>query len=245
MVLERRQIPIGGGESVSAVVAHPEPRQPVPTVVILAHGAGNDMNTPFLSAVQEGLAARGYVCVKFNFAYTEAGRRAPDRTPVLEDCYRHVVAAIRSDPRIGAQRIVIGGKSMGGRMASHLAAQGEAVAGLLFLGYPLHPPGKDAQLRVAHLPKITVPMLFFAGTRDPLCRLDLLQQTLKQLRAPATLHVIDGGDHSFAVPKRMRRDAHDVWDEIVRISAEWLARLEAHPEKIRTADNRGQTTDRS
>jgi predicted alpha/beta-hydrolase family hydrolase len=185
------------------------------------------MNTPFLSAVQEGLAARGYVSVKFNFPYAEAGRRAPDRAPVLEDCYRHVVAAVRSDPGIAAGHLVIGGKSMGGRMASHLAAQGEAVAGLLFLGYPLHPPGKEAQLRVAHLPKINVPMLFFAGTRDPLCRLDLLQQTLKQLRAPAALHVIDGGDHSFAVPKRMQRDARGVWEEIVRISAEWLARLSA------------------
>jgi len=227
MALERRQIRLGGGESVSAVVAHPEPRVSSPTVVILAHGAGNDMNAPFLSAVHEGLAARGYVSVKFNFPYTEAGRRAPDRAPVLEDCYRHVVAAIRSDPGIAVGRLVIGGKSMGGRMASHLAAQGEAVAGLLFLGYPLHPPGKEEQLRVAHLPKISVPMLFFAGTRDPLCRLDLLQQTLKQLRAPATLHVIDGGDHSFAMPKRMQREARDVWEEIVRISAEWLARLTA------------------
>jgi len=165
--------------------------------------------------------------VKFNFPYTEAGRRAPDRAPVLEDCYRHVVAAFRSDPGIAASRLVIGGKSMGGRMASHLAAQGEAVAGLIFLGYPLHPPGNEGQLRVAHLPKIAVPMLFFAGTRDPLCRLDLLRQTLTQLRAPTTLHVVEGGDHSFAVPKRMRRDPRDVWEEIVRISAEWLARLGA------------------
>ena len=225
MALERRHIAIGGSQTVSAVVAHPECQTASSTVVILAHGAGNDMNTPFLLAVQEGLAVRGHVTVKFNFPYTEAGRRAPDRAPVLEDCYRHVVAAIRSDPGLAAGRLVIGGKSMGGRMASHLAAQGEAVAGLLFLGYPLHPPGKPEQLRVAHLPKINVPMLFFAGTRDPLCRLDLLQQTLKQLRAPATLHVIDGGDHSFAVPKRMRRDARDVWEEIVRISADWLARL--------------------
>ena len=228
MALERRQIPIGGGASVSAVIAYPAPRVLSPTVVILAHGAGNDMNTPFLSALQEGLAALGYTSVKFNFPYTEAGRRAPDRAPVLEDCYRHVVAAIRNDPGIAAGRLVIGGKSMGGRMASHLAAQGEAVAGLLFLGYPLHPPGKETQLRAAHLPKIHVPMLFFAGTRDPLCRLDLLQSTLKQLRAPVALHVIDGSDHSFAVPKRMQRDPRDVWEEIVRVSAEWLATLAAN-----------------
>jgi predicted alpha/beta-hydrolase family hydrolase len=225
MALERRQIPIGGDETVSAVVAHPEPRRASPTVVILAHGAGNDMNSPFLSAVHEGLAAHGYVSVKFNFPYTEAGRRAPDRAPVLENCYRHVVAAMRTDPHLAPRRIVIGGKSMGGRMASHLAAQGEAVAGLLLLGYPLHPPGKAEQLRVAHLPGIRVPMLFFAGTRDPLCRLDLLQRTLAELRAPVALHVIDGGDHSFAVPKAMRRVARDVWEEIIGVAAEWLARL--------------------
>lgn len=225
MALERLQIPIGGGASVSAIVAHPTSHAASPTVVILAHGAGNDMNNPFLSAVHEGLAARGFVCVKFNFPYTEAHRRAPDRAPVLEDCYRHVIAALRSDQRLAPGRVVIGGKSMGGRMASHLAAQGEDVAGLLFLGYPLHPPGKEEQLRVAHLPKIHVPMLFFAGTRDPLCRLDLLQHTLTQLRAPAELHVIDGGDHSFNVPKRMKRTARDVWDEIIRVSGEWLDKL--------------------
>jgi predicted alpha/beta-hydrolase family hydrolase len=225
MPLERRQIPIGGGATVSAVVAHPRPRAASPTVVVLAHGAGNDMSSPFLSAVHEGVAAHGYASVKFNFPYTEAGRRAPDRAPVLEDCYRHVVAAIRTDPHLAPRRIVIGGKSMGGRMASHLAAQGDAVAGLLLLGYPLHPPGKVEQLRVAHLPRIRVPMLFFAGTRDPLCRLDLLQRTLAELRAPVVLHVIDGGDHSFAVPKAMHRPPHDVWEEIIRVTAAWLAKL--------------------
>ena len=225
MVLEQRQIPIGGGESVSAVAAYPEPRPASPTVVVLAHGAGNDMNAPFLSAVHEGLAGRGYVSVKFNFPYTQAGRRAPDRAPVLEDCFRHVVGALRTDPHLATGRMVIGGKSMGGRMASHLAAQGEALAGLLLLGYPLHPPGKVEQLRVAHLPRIDVPMLFFAGTRDPLCRLDLLQRTLAELRAPVVLHIIDGGDHSFAVPKAMHRPARDVWEEIIRVTAEWLAKL--------------------
>lgn len=225
MTLERRQIPIGGGECVSAVVAHPEPGVASPTVVVLAHGAGKDMSSPLLSAVHEGLAANGYVSVKFNFPYTEAGRRAPDRAPVLEDCYRHVVAAIRTDARLAPRRLVIGGKSMGGRMASQLAAQGEAVAGLILLGYPLHPPGKVDQLRVAHLPRIRVPMLFFAGTRDSLCRLDLLQRTVAELRAPVTLHIIDGGDHSFAVPKAMHRSAGDVWEELIRVTADWLANL--------------------
>jgi predicted alpha/beta-hydrolase family hydrolase len=219
MAVERLQIAVGAG-TVSAVVAHPASPAASACVVILAHGAGSDMNNPFLCAVHEGLAERGYLSVKFNFPYTEGGRRAPDRAPVLEDCYRHVVAAMRSR---APGRIVIGGKSMGGRMASHLAAQGEEVSGLIFLGYPLHPPGKVEQLRVAHLPKIRVPMLFLAGTRDPLCRLDLLQQMLTHLHAD--LHVIDGGDHSFNVPKRMKRATRDVWDEIIRVSAEWLDTL--------------------
>ncbi len=225
MVLERRQITIGGGHGVSAVVARPEPAPAAPTVVILAHGAGNDMNSPFLSAVHEGLAARGYVTVKFNFPYKEAGGRAPDRAPVLEDCFRHVLAAIRADRQLTPRHLVIGGKSLGGRIASHVAAQGEAVAGLIFLGYPLHPPGKEAQLRIAHLDTIHAPMLFFAGTRDPLCRLDLLQRTLGRLRAAVTLHVIEGGDHSFGLPKRLRREARDVWEEIVVTSTQWLEQL--------------------
>ena len=110
-------------------------------------------------------------------------------------------------------------------MASHLAAQGVAVAGLIFLGYPLHPAGKVEQLRVAHLEKIRAPMLFVAGTRDALCRLDLLRQTIQRLQAPVALEIVEGGDHSFNVPKAMRREPRAVWDEIVTASARWLAKL--------------------
>jgi predicted alpha/beta-hydrolase family hydrolase len=228
MVLERRQIAMSGGQAVSAVIAHPDQHAAGPvTVVILAHGAGNDMHSPFLSAVHEGLAARGYVTVKFNFPYTEAGRRAPDRAAVLEECYARVIEAIRTDPRIGARRVVIGGKSLGGRMATHLAARGVAVAGVLLLGYPLHPAGKPDQLRIAHLDNIRVPMLFFVGTRDALCRLDLLRRALERLPAPVTVHIIEGGDHSFKVPKAMRRDAAAVWEEIVAVSAQWVDTLAA------------------
>jgi predicted alpha/beta-hydrolase family hydrolase len=226
MTLERRTIPLADGQSVSAVVAYPAGfTVGNATVVILAHGAGNDMQSPFLSAVHEGLAARGYVTVKFNFPYTERGRRAPDRAPVLEACYRSVLDAVRADRDIEAPRVVIGGKSMGGRMATHLAAQGAEVAGVLLLGYPLHPAGKPQQLRVAHLDRIRVPMLFFAGTRDALCNLALLRETLKRLPAPVALHIVDGGDHSFKVPKSMQRQPAAVWDEIIAASADWLARV--------------------
>jgi predicted alpha/beta-hydrolase family hydrolase len=183
------------------------------------------MHSPFLSAVHEGLARRGYVAVKFNFPYTEKARRAPDCPAVLEGCYRHVLRAVRNDERIGARRIVIGGKSLGGRIASHLAAIGETVAGLILLGYPLHPPHKTDRLRIAHLSNICVPMLFFCGTRDALCDLRLLRQVLGSLSAPVTLHVIEGGDHSFNLPKSMRRSSAEVWAEIVDAGARWLDQL--------------------
>lgn len=223
---EQRQIAIGGGESVSAVVACPEMRiSGDAPAVILAHGAGNDMQGPFLSAVHEGLARRGYVAVKFNFPYTEKARRAPDRPTVLEACYSHVLRAVRNDARIGARCIVIGGKSLGGRIASHLAAMGEAVAGLILLGYPLHPPHQTDQLRIAHLGNIRVPMLFFCGTRDALCDLQLLRQALGSLSVPVALHVIEGGDHSFNLPKSMHRSSAEVWTEIVDVGARWLDQL--------------------
>jgi len=228
-LLQHRQIPLHDGQVVSAVVGYPEPFHPgTCTAVILAHGAGNDMHTPFLSAIQEGLAARGYVVVKFNFPYKERGGRAPDPAAVLERCYHRVLAAIREDRHIAAPRIVIGGKSLGGRIASQIAAQGAEVGGLLFLGYPLHPPGKTERLRTAHFPALSAPMLFFAGTRDALCRLDLLKTAIRGLHAPVRLHVVEGGDHSFGVPKALQRQPADVWEEIVRVSADWLATLATH-----------------
>jgi len=218
-----RTIPLGEGRQVRMVVALPAGfTAGAAPAVILAHGAGNDMDAPFLSAVHAGLAAHGFVAVKFNFPYKEDGRRLPDRAPVLEDAFTRVLEAVRAAPEIAPPRIVIGGKSLGGRMASHLAAAGAGVAGLLLLGYPLHPAGQPERLRTAHLAQIRVPTLFFAGTRDPLCRLDLLRQAIQRLPAPVTLHVIGGGDHAFAVPKRARRAAAEVWTEIVQESVRWL-----------------------
>lgn len=208
-----------GSHSVSVVIAEPAGIDRG-TTVVLAHGAGRDMHDPFLSSVHECLAAHGYRSVKFNFPYTERGRRAPDPAATLEACYRAVVAAERA--AASPRRLFIGGKSMGGRMASHLAAAGEPVDGLIFLGYPLHPAGKPEQLRDAHLPRISAPMLFFAGSRDPLCRLDLLRPVLARLHSDVTLHVITGGDHSFDLPKALGRGRAEVWSEIVDATDRWL-----------------------
>lgn len=223
MTVEPHRFDDGKGGHVSAVIASPDnsvvARAPL---VILAHGAGNDMTHPLLSAVHEGLATHGYPCVKFNFPYTEQGRRTPDPEHVLETCYRSIVTAVRADARLRPSRLVIGGKSLGGRIASQIVAQGMPVDGLLFLGYPLHPPGNSEKLRIAHLTRITVPMLFFAGTRDPLCTLDRLRQTIRRLAAPATLHVIADGDHSFSVRKQSGRTQGEVYAEIVAVSVTWL-----------------------
>ncbi len=226
MHLEPRTVDIGRNGSVSAVVGYPPRFRPGEvTAVILAHGAGNDMNNPLLSGVHRGLAAAGFVAVKFNFPFKERGSRLPDRAPVLEDCYRRMVDAIRDDSAIRPRALILGGKSLGGRMASHLAAQGTECDGLLFLGYPLHPPGRSDQLRAAHLPSIRVPMLFFAGTRDTLCDLELLRRELGKLHTPCALHVVEGGDHSFKLPKRLGRTEDQVVGEIVGASAAWLAAL--------------------
>jgi uncharacterized protein len=225
MHCEERRILLAGGDSVSTVIAYPDvPASREAPVVVLAHGAGNDMHSPFLSAVHQGLAGRGYVTVKFNFPYMERGRRPPDRAPILEACYAQVMQHIRRDR--GSARVVIGGKSLGGRIASHLAASGADVAGLILLGYPLHPPHRTDQLRVAHLSRIRAPMLFLAGTRDALCNLALLRQALAEVPAPWQLHVVAGGDHSFNLPKAMRREPSAVWAEIIDVSARWLQQLE-------------------
>ncbi|MEO8605693.1 MAG: alpha/beta family hydrolase [bacterium] len=213
---------IEGGE-VSGVIT-PAAGKPLGVTVILAHGAGTDMTHHLLLAFADGLAARGVATVRFNFPYTERGRRAPDPAPVLEACYRAVLEQVRVDAGVGSGRLVIGGKSMGGRMASHIAAQGAAVDGLLFLGYPLHPAGKPQQLRAAHLAQIAAPMLFLTGTRDPLCPLERLRPVVATLPR-ATLHVVEDGDHSFAVRKRSGRDAAAVLDELLTASLAWLQSL--------------------
>ena len=227
-----RRFVIGGG-SVSGAVALPT-ESPRGVTVVVAHGAGTAMDHPFLVAFADGLAARGVATARFNFPYTERGDRAPDRAPVLEACYRAVLDAVRADPAL-AGRLVIGGKSIGGRMASHLAASGDDVDGLLFLGYPLHPAGRPQQLRAAHLPRIAAPMLFLTGTRDALCPLETLRPILAGLPR-ATLHVVEDADHSFAVRKKSGRTAGEVMEELIAASGDWIDGGRTKDERRRTKD---------
>jgi predicted alpha/beta-hydrolase family hydrolase len=198
---------------------------PLETAIVFGHGAGGTMDQALNVQFADALAERGALVLRFNFAYADAGRRAPDRPPVLVATVRAVAAWLLEQPEARGRTLVLGGKSMGGRIASHLAAQGDRCDGLLFLGYPLHPAGRPKQMRDAHLADAPCPMLFLEGTRDPLCDLSLLRPVLERLGPRATLQVIEGGDHSFKVPKKTGRSEADVLAELVEASARWLAGL--------------------
>lgn len=193
------------------------------TAVVLAHGAGGNRRTPLLTTVAEGVAAAGHRVILMNFPYTEDKRRAPDPHALLEATIDAV--ATYAEGTLGARRVVLGGKSMGGRMASQLVARGRPAAGLVFIGYPLHPPGRVDSLRDAHLERIAAPMLFIQGTRDALARWDLMEAVAARLPR-ATLHRVEDGDHSFRVLKRTARTPAEVEAGIVSAITSWMARLQ-------------------
>jgi uncharacterized protein len=190
------------------------------TMVALGHGAGGDRTTPLLLSLAAALAASGRAALLYNFPYTDARRRVPDPAEVLEMTARAVGDHARGS--LGASRVVLGGKSMGGRIASQAVAKGAAADGLLFLGYPLHPPGKPETLRDRHLPEVGVPMLFLQGTRDAFARWDLLEGVIARLGGKATLHRLEDADHSFRVPRRTGRTPAEVAEEFGAALA-WLA----------------------
>ena len=195
--------------------------QDAPVLLVLAPGAGAPLTADFMVEIAGLIAAEGIRVCRFNFVYQELGRKSPDRQPVLEETYRAVLDAVR--PNSG--RVVIGGKSLGGRIASMIAAQGTEVDGLVFLGYPLHPPGRPERIRKAHLPDIKAPMLFVEGTRDPFCPLATLDEVRKELTAPNEVAVIEDGDHSFKVRKSSGRSTPEAWAEAARAVTSWLGRV--------------------
>ena len=204
---------------------------PGPTLV-LAHGAGAPQTHPFMTAFARGLAGRGIDVVTFNFPYMERKRRIPDPPRRLEAAYRAVLRAIRERLEHGGQpspRLVIGGKSMGGRIASQVVAgdvragRDPGVAGLVFLGYPLHPPGRPDKPRKAHLPAIAAPMLFVQGSRDAFGGPDELRPVLADC-ADAELVVVEGGDHSFRVRGREAPPIEDVHATMQDAIASWIGR---------------------
>jgi uncharacterized protein len=220
---EPLRIDIAPDERVSALAYAADARTRAGVTLMLAHGAGAGQESPFLVRFATGLAARGIDAVTFNFSYIEHGRRVPDANPKLEACYRAALATVRDHEKLGRNRLAIGGKSMGGRIASQVAAAGAAgVAALVFLGYPLHPPGRPEELRVKHLPDIRSPMLFVQSSRDAFGTPGELRPILAKLEAPAELHVVEGGDHSFKVPKRTGIPQDAVYEAILDRIERWL-----------------------
>jgi uncharacterized protein len=184
------KIPVGDAPSVSGVMVIPDGYRGKQRI-IFAHGAGNDMNQPMIVYLAEQMTQAGYLGLRFNFLYKVQGRNAPDKPEVLYSAWEAAYQFLRSHPDYGTEHIVAAGKSMGGRIASQMAAEGGLpVERLIFLGYPLHPAGKKDRIRVQHLYGMRVPMLFFVGTKDQLCDLELLENVLSRLVAPWHLEVI-------------------------------------------------------
>ena len=194
--------------------------------IILGHGAGANQLSGFMRMVAAGLAERGLDVVTFNFLYTEQGRKVPDPKPKLEGCYRAVIEAVQSHRNLKKNRLVIGGKSMGGRIASQVAAAGgSGIDGLVFLGYPLHPPGRPDKLRAEHLASIQAPMLVIQGSRDAFGTPDEIRDAIKKMKLRTTFHVVEGGDHSFKVPKSAGVSQQEVYDKAMDEIAGWSSAL--------------------
>jgi len=192
-------------------------------VFVCAHGAGGHMADRGMSSVANALRGVGIGVVRFNFPYREKGSGRPDPMPRLKECVAAVVARTRQEMQ--PKLLLTGGRSMGGRAASMLAADGFASDGLLLLAYPLHPAGSPEKLRDAHLPAIKVPVLCFNGTRDALCRRDLMEAALRTVRKSWTMHWLEGADHSFHVLKSSGRTDAKVLDEVATTTQRWVAQI--------------------
>ena len=187
-------------------------------LLVLAHGAGAGQQHPFMTTVAKGFATRGVDVVTFDFPYMRERRKIPDKAPVLEKAFGDVVAAARKWSR--ATRFFIGGKSMGGRMATHLgAAHLEGLAGIIVFGYPLHPPGKPEQMRVQHLPSIAAPVFIVQGERDAFGSPRELNPAIETMTAKVTLHAVAKGDHSLAVSGRQR---DEILNDVLDVATSWL-----------------------
>jgi uncharacterized protein len=210
------------GEEISAAF-DPATAAGPDVVFVCAHGAGGHMGDRGMVAAADALRSRGIGVVRFNFLYREKGSGRPDPMPLNMECVSAVVARTREELR--PKLLVIGGRSMGGRAASMLAADGFACDGLLLLAYPLHPAGQPAKLRDAHLPSISIPVLCFNGTRDELCRRDLIERALQTVKTEWEMHWLEGADHSFHVLKSSGRTDAEVLAEMADASRAWIDRL--------------------
>ena len=220
----RLTIPVSKDESVSGILTMSANKKKIYSEgIITAHGAGNDMENDLLAAFAGGMAKAGYPVLRFNFPYKEKGLKVPDKPVKLEDTWTAACRYFKEDSPIKVKHFIAAGKSMGGRIASQMAAVGKLpVEGLIFLGYPLHPASDRSKIRDAHLCYLEMPILFFAGTRDTLCDLTMLQIVLDKLPAPWELEIIEDGDHSFHVPKSMNIPESDIYYRIMSRTKKWI-----------------------
>jgi predicted alpha/beta-hydrolase family hydrolase len=216
------EIAVGSAGTVSALLDRP---QKAHTGFVFAHGAGAGMTHSFMAAVASGLCARGIATLRYQFPYMEKGSRRPDPPAVAQATARGAVAeAARRCPGL---RLIAGGKSFGGRMTSQAqaAAPLDGVEGLAFFGFPLHPAGKPSSDRAKHLADVHVPILFLQGTRDNLAEMGLLEPVVKSLGRSASLHRVEGADHSFHVPARSGRNDAEVMNEVLDAFAAWVGTI--------------------
>ena len=220
------KVQVRTAESVTAILYPAAKQNRAAVTLILGHGAGANQLSGFMRLFAAGLAERGLDVVTFNFLYTEQNRKIPDPGPRLEQCYRAVIDAAIKHKKLKGNRVVVGGKSMGGRIASQVAAsQPDNIDGLVFLGYPLHPPGRPDKLRSEHLPKIKAPMLFVQGARDAFGTREEIQGLMKKLKLPAKLYAIEDGDHSLKVPKSAGISQQEVYTLAMDQIVSWIAHL--------------------
>ncbi len=213
------RVPVGGEET-SAVFDAATGGGEQGIVFVCAHGAGGNKNDRGIVQTANALRERGLGVVRFNFLYKEKKSGRPDPMPRLKECMSAVISRTREE--LSPRTLIIGGRSMGGRAASMLAAEGFECNGLLLLAYPLHPPGKPEQLRDAHLPAIKVPVICFNGTRDPFCTPSLMEAVLKRVTTKWEMHWVEGADHSFHVLKSSGKTDAQVLDGIADTSEAWL-----------------------
>jgi predicted alpha/beta-hydrolase family hydrolase len=215
-------LPVGPDRQIRVVLGVPRTTT-MQAILVLAHGANNNMDQPLIAGLHERLAREGLVTVRFNFPYAEEGRKRPDSDEAMEGVFRLVLEYVGDLEEFKGLEMFLGGKSMGARLAAQLVAQDVGANGLIFLGYPLHPPGKPERLRDKPLYLLPCPALFVEGSRDPFCRLDLLGQVLSQMPVRTDLHLIPGVGHSFEPPGG--RMAPEIIEETSRVILGWLDSL--------------------